>query len=85
MGTLLERDNATLRGHLREANRIGELRSELRKVGLSHHTGDRARASDIHRYLEVPDLLNEFPKRWEAHAVHGVDHPRLHQAGRLAQ
>jgi hypothetical protein len=58
---LLERDDATLRGHLREANRIGELRSEFRKIGLGHPTGDRARASDIHRYLKVPDLLYEFP------------------------
>src|SRR5215210_8722475 len=85
IATLLERYDATLRGHLREADRIGELRSQLRKVRLGHPTGDRTRASDIHRYLEVPDLLYEFPKRWESHAVHGVDDPRLHQARRLAQ
>src|SRR5215217_7505022 len=85
LATLLERDDATLRGYLGETHRIGELRLQFRKVGLGHPTGDRARASDIHRYLEVPDLLYQFPKRWKAHAVHGVDHPRLHQGGRLAQ
>jgi len=85
IATLLERDDATLRGHLRETNRIGEVRSEFRKIYLDHPTGDSARASDIHRYLEVTDLRHEFPKWWEAHAVHGVDHPRLDQAGGLAQ
>ena len=76
--TLLERGNATLRGHLGEAHRIGELRSQFRKVGLGHPTGDRARASNVHRYLEVPDLLYQILKWWEAHAMHGIDHPRLH-------
>ena len=51
---LLEGDHATLRGQLRETYGIGELRLQLRKIVLSHPTGDRARASDVHRYIEVP-------------------------------
>ena len=74
---LLERNHATLRSHLREADRIGELCIQVRKVRLSHPTGDRARASDVHRYLEVPNLLYEFAKGWEPHAMHGVDHAWL--------
>jgi hypothetical protein len=53
-----EGDYATLRGHLREADRIGELRPQYRKVRLGHPTGDRARASDVDGYPEVPDLLD---------------------------
>jgi hypothetical protein len=57
-GVPSERNYATLGGHLREANRIDERRSQPLEIFLSHPTGDRARASDIHRYLEVPYLLH---------------------------
>ncbi len=54
----LEGDDAALRGQLREADRVGELRFEVRKVRLGHPTGDRARASDVDRDPEVLDLLH---------------------------
>jgi hypothetical protein len=57
---LLEGDDAALGGHLRETHGIGELRLEIRKVCLGHPTGDRARASDVHRDPEVLDLLDEL-------------------------
>src|SRR3712207_1580340 len=56
---LLEGNHAALCGHLREADRVGELRCQVRKVRLGHPTGDRARASDVHRYTEVFDLLHQ--------------------------
>jgi hypothetical protein len=80
----LEGDHATLRSHLREANRIGELCSQGCKVGLGHPTGDRTGASDVHRYLEVPHLLYELSEWREAYAVHSVDQARFDKARRLA-
>src|SRR5215213_326171 len=80
----LKRDHAALCSHLREAHRIGELRPQVCKVCLGHPTGDRARASDVHWYLKIPNLLRELAERREPHAVHGVDHPRLNQTSRLS-
>jgi hypothetical protein len=80
---LLEGDYAALGGHLREANRVGELRSQYRKVCLGHPTGDRARPSDVDGYPELLDLLDKLPQRREANAVDGVDHARLDEARRF--
>lgn len=82
---LLESGDAAFGGHLGEANRVRELRSQFGEVFLCHPTGDRARPSDVDWYLEVPDLLDKLPERREADTMDGVYHPWLRQDRRLAE
>jgi hypothetical protein len=81
----LKSNHAALGSHLGEGHPIRELRSQERKVCLGHPTGDCARASHVHGYLEVPNLLRKFSEWGEPHTVHGIDHPWLSQDGRLPQ
>jgi hypothetical protein len=81
----LKSNYAALGSHLGEGHRIRELRSQERKVRLGHPTGDRARASHVHGYLESPNFLRKFSEWGKPHAVHGIDHPWLGQDGRLPQ
>ena len=76
---------AALGSHLGEGHRIRELGSHKREVRFGHPTGDRARTSDIHGYLKVPNLLRKFAEWGKPHSVHRIDHPRLCQDGRLPQ
>ena len=76
---------AALGSHLGEGHRIRELSSQKREVRFGHPTGDRARTSDVHGYLKVPNLLRKFAEWGKPHSVHRIDHPRLCQDGRLPQ